>query len=118
MKRKLRPFITVILFLSTYARAQFTINKQVKPYFGHSAIKKKVSDLKANTVAATITGKQLDSTAVKSYISYFKRFKNLDRTGKSATSPAQEQEPKNGNGGQSLLSAIPSSNFVISGPAQ
>lgn len=62
MKQKLYLLIAAFLMLSLYSMSQSSLDKEAKPYFGQTGIKKKISELKA---VKPMARKLPDSTIIR-----------------------------------------------------
>lgn len=85
MKKKMYPLLLLCTLLFEFGISQTIQNKSVRPFIGQAGIRKKVADLISHSLSENLKKKPLDSTAIKPYRSYFKRYAKFTRPAKGAS---------------------------------
>ena len=102
--KKIYFLVTAFVLLSAFAMSQNPQGKTVKPIYGKAGITRTIAELQTNNAMRSLQKKSLDSTSIKPFRSYFKRYQHVagpaDGNGNQIPFP-----PKNNNHLKSTASA-------------
>ncbi|MDQ2718818.1 MAG: T9SS type A sorting domain-containing protein [Bacteroidota bacterium] len=78
--KKIYFLVTAFVLLSAFAMSQKSQGKTVKPIYGKAGITRTISELQTNNARRSLQKKSLDSSSIKPFRSYFKRYNHATGT--------------------------------------